>query len=315
MAREETLVFAAVGDALERRTVDELKKRLALLPIDAKVTRKGDIAELIAEYLAGDRLHTLWKRLDKTQKLAVAETLYAADGRFDGIRFAAKYGESPNWGSKTDSWGYSTVPSLLQLFIYESLIPEDLQGRLKEFVPRPDETILETVSDDKLPPYLLRQEQWHDPDTRELVTDTVEIPVVYQGTERVAAVELRSMLRLIEAGKVGVSDTTRLPTAAALKAVAALLEGDDYFPPDPEEDDNVLEPAGPIRAFAWPMIVQAAGLAELSGKKLTLSRAGQKALSAPPHETLRAAWRRWLKTKLLDELRRIRAYPNRPACL
>jgi hypothetical protein len=305
MAREETLVFAAVGDALERRTVDELKKRLALLPIDAKVTRKGDIAELIAEYLAGDRLHTLWKRLDKTQKLAVAETLYAADGRFDGIRFAAKYGESPNWGSKTDSWGYSTVPSLLQLFIYESLIPEDLQGRLKEFVPRPDETILETVSDDKLPPYLLRQEQWHDPDTRELVTDTVEIPVVYQGTERVAAVELRSMLRLIEAGKVGVSDTTRLPTAAALKAVAALLEGDDYFPPDPEEDDNVLEPAGPIRAFAWPMIVQAAGLAELSGKKLTLSRAGQKALSAPPHETLRAAWRRWLKTKLLDELRRI----------
>ena len=53
--------------------------------------------------------------------------------------------------------------------------------------------------------------------------------------------------------------------------------------------------------------MQAAGLAELSGKKLALTRAGQKALTAPPHETLRAAWRRWLKTKLLDELRRVDA--------
>src|SRR5262249_57985804 len=62
---------------------------------------------------------------------------------------------------------------------------------------------------------------------------------------------------------------------------------------------------GSIKAFAWPMIAQAANLAEPHGRKLALTKAGRQALSRPPAETLRAAWRRWLKSKLLDEFRRI----------
>ena len=74
-----------------------------------------------------------------------------------------------------------------------------------------------------------------------------------------------------------------------------------------ELEDEFSEEIGPIRAFAWPMILQAANLAELSGKRLTLTRAGRKALMAPSFETLRSAWQRWLKTKLVDELRRVDA--------
>jgi hypothetical protein len=304
MARDDTPGFATVREALDRRTVDELKKRLALLPTAEKPTRKAEIAALVAEHLEGEKLTALWKRLDKTQQAAVAETLYAAGGQFDGVRFAAKYGESPDWGSR-GRWEYDVIPSLLQLFIYETVIPEDLQARLKEFVSRPAETMLETFPEDKLPQEVTRQVEWWDEGTKKPVRETEKIPVVYQDTERRAAGELPAVLRLTEAGKVAVSDTTRFPTAATLKTVAAVLEGGDYY--GPEDADEDTEEAGPIRAFAWPLIVQAAGLAELSGKKLALTRAGQKALTAPPHETLRAAWRRWLKTKLLDELRRVDA--------
>jgi hypothetical protein len=41
-------------------------------------------------------------------------------------------------------------------------------------------------------------------------------------------------------------------------------------------------------------------MAELGGKKLALGKAGRKALSAPPADTLRLIWKRWLKTTLLD---------------
>lgn len=305
MARDDTPGSPTVRDALDRRTVEELKKLLALLPTAEKPTRKAEIADLVAAHLEGEKMRALWSRLDATQKSAVAETLYAADGQFDGVRFAAKYGDSPDWGSRNVTWRYDVVPSLLQLFIYERVIPEDLQIRLREFVPRPAETVLETFPEDKLPQNVTRQVEWWDADTKKPVRETEKIPVVYRDTERVAAGELPALLRLVEAGKVAVSDTTRLPTAATLKTVASVLDGGDYYGPGDADEDT--EEAGPIRAFAWPLVVQAASLAELSGKRLALTRAGQKALTAPPHETLRAAWRRWLKTKLLDELRRVDA--------
>lgn len=304
MARDDTPAFATVRDALDRRTVEELKKLLALLPTSEKPTRKGEIVDLVAAHLEGDSLDALWGRLDATQQAAVAETLYAADGQFDGVRFAAKYGDSPDWGTSR-GLGYDRTPSLLQLFIQERVIADDLRARLEGFVPRPAETVLETFPADKLPQKVVRPVEWWDQATNKPVRETEDVPVVYRDTERIAAGELQAMLRLVEAGKISVSDTTRFPAAVTLKAVAAVLDGGDYYAP--EDAGEGIEPAGPIRAFAWPLIVQAAGLAELTGKRLALTPAGRKALTAPPHETLRAAWRRWLKTKLLDELRRIDA--------
>ncbi len=44
---------------------------------------------------------------------------------------------------------------------------------------------------------------------------------------------------------------------------------------------------------------------ELSGKRLALTKAGQKALNEAPEKTLQALWKHWLKTTGFDELRRI----------
>jgi len=54
--------------------------------------------------------------------------------------------------------------------------------------------------------------------------------------------------------------------------------------------------AGPIRAFGWPLLVQAGGLAQLSGAPLQLTTAGRKALTASAVETIQTLWTRWLGT-------------------
>ena len=47
------------------------------------------------------------------------------------------------------------------------------------------------------------------------------------------------------------------------------------------------------------------GLTSLNSKKLQLTPAGKKALNAPLSKTIKAIWKKWIKTKVIDELRRI----------
>jgi hypothetical protein len=100
-------------------------------------------------------------------------------------------------------------------------------------------------------------------------------------------------------------DKTSLSSSATVDEVAALLRGGDYYYVPNQPKKKYGQEAGPIKAFAWPLLVQAAGLAEQSGKRLALTKAGRKALSSPAADTLHPCWQRWLKTRLLDELRRI----------
>ena len=54
--------------------------------------------------------------------------------------------------------------------------------------------------------------------------------------------------------------------AATVAAVAEVLDGGDFYP------------AEPIAAFAWPLLLQAGGLAELAGGRLQLTDRGRAAL-------------------------------------
>ncbi|HET7863612.1 MAG TPA: helicase-associated domain-containing protein [Burkholderiaceae bacterium] len=65
------------------------------------------------------------------------------------------------------------------------------------------------------------------------------------------------------------------------------------------------EPIGVIKAFAWPLLLQAAGLIQRQGSKSALSPAGRKALGAAPATVLRTLWQKWLKATLLDEFSRV----------
>jgi hypothetical protein len=85
--------MSKLKEALASHTVDELKSLLRCLPDAAATGKKDDLVNKIHASLAGEGLHALWNRLDDTQRLAVAETLYAVDGVFHRDRFRAKYGK------------------------------------------------------------------------------------------------------------------------------------------------------------------------------------------------------------------------------
>jgi hypothetical protein len=287
---------------LEFINSDDLKK-LAALTEEKPPTRKADLAAVIKRHLDGDRLRTVWQCLDELQRAAVAEVVHSSSTEFLADRFHAKYGRSPNWGA-SDKYGYRRSPSALGFFFYgNGVMPDDLKARLKTFVPRPAEAKVKPLAE--LPvTYDLPYARWNSK-TKTEEKETKPVPLTVRESERPAQRELLSILRLIDSGKVSVSDKTRRASAATIEAITAILEGGDYYPRRPVTNKWHDENAGPIRAFAWPLLVQAGGLARLSGSKVQLTTAGRKALSEPAAETIRTLWSKWIDSTILDELSRI----------
>ncbi len=289
----------------EYMNVGEIKK-LALLTGLPIPTRKADLVDLIVRYLDGDGLRTVWQALDELQRAAVAEVVHGSSAYFAADRFRAKYGGDPAWGS-LDEYRRDEHPTALRFFFYGyeegGGIPPDLKERLKAFVSTPTQAKVKTI--DTLPAtYDRPYERWNNQQkVREKGTEAV--PLTVRDCERSAQRELLSMLRLVDAGKVAVSDKTRRASAPTIDAITAVLDGGDYYPHVPPKDKWYDENAGPIRAFAWPLLIQAGGLAQLSGTRLQLTKGGRKALSEPASETLRALWAKWVNAILLDELSRI----------
>jgi len=288
---------------LNNYTVPMLKRLAGLLESNLP-TRKADIIAVIRKHMEDTgRLRQIWGQLDELQQAAISEVVHSPSERFHSAEFRAKYGSDPDKGH-FNSYGKVDKPSLLGLFIYSGQMPQDLKGRMKAIAPPPRSVQIETVDE---PPDTVSQ-TWLEYDYKSSKSKrrTVDIPVTRLETERGAKHDVHAVLRLIEAGKVRVSTKTRKAAAASRRAIAKILRGGDFYPPQEQADDWTTDP-GHIKAFAWPLIVQSAGLAKLSGKKLQLTRKGKKALSSPPHEVIGKAWKRWLKTKLLDEFNRVNA--------
>ncbi|MGA7236348.1 MAG: hypothetical protein WBY44_11755 [Bryobacteraceae bacterium] len=294
--------MATLKLALASMNVDDLKGLVALTG-EKTPTRKDDITTLLMKYLAGDRLRSVWDRLDDLQRAAVSEVVHSPTSYFDAGRFRAKYGADPNWGSG-DRYRRNQKPSALCFFIYGGrAMPDDIKTRLSAFVPKPRKTTI-TVLEQLPAVYGIPFSRWNAA-TRVQEEGTEDVPLTAHETERSAQRELLSVLRLVDAGKLAVSDKTRRASSSTIEAITAILDRGDYYPRTPVENEWADENAGPIRAFAWPMLIQAGGLAQLSGSRLQLTKAGRKALSDPAAQTIRALWKKWLDTTLIDELARI----------
>lgn len=296
--------ISTVREGLNNYNVEQLKSLLPLLPTQEKPTRKAELVETIFRCLESNCLQNLWKQLDSVQQKAISETVHSMSSHFERERFQAKYSELPKFGTWSH-YGRQNKPTLLRLFFYSfDIMPEDLKTELKAFVPPPKKNQIKSVA--QLPTHIERKGKIFDWETRKYNSYSEELTLEIREMERAASYDLPAVLRLIQTGKISVSDKTRMPTASTQKAITALLQGGDFYRDPPKEErepyDQVI---GSIRAYAWPLLVQAAKLAELSGKKLSLTKAGQRALNAPAEKSLKSVWNKWLKTKLLDELRRI----------
>ena len=313
MVSSSLVTLATVTEGLTFRTVDDLKKLLKLLPIPERPTRKAELVSAIAAYLTGSGLKKCWQDLDELQQATVAEAVYVTGGVYQSAQFRAKYGKSPEWGNRDSYYRYNQPAAKLDLFFYSqstysvgNIIPEDIRAKLRQFVPEPKPLTLQTS--EQLPQTMPIERRYFDFELRKPVRTQEEMPIVLCEMERAAQQDLLAILRFVHLGKVSVSDKTLMPTKATVSAIAPLLQGGDYYAEAEAQPDNEYQQSiGAIKPFAWPMILQGAGLVALDGKKLQLTAAGQKALNADPAKTIKAIWKKWLKTRVLDELRRIDA--------
>lgn len=118
------------------------------------------------------------------------------------------------------------------------------------------------------------------------IADEIELETLGRARE-----QLGIMLELVERGLVRCSAATKKPSAATLRLLAETLPGGDFY-----VDEH-------ISAFAWPMLLQAGGLA--AGTKLELTARGRAALKKNPDEVLLGLWDRWVRGGVIDELSRI----------
>lgn len=112
-------------------------------------------------------------------------------------------------------------------------------------------------------------------------------------TQAEALTNLRTVLELCAAGEVKCSAKTGRPSAATIRAVDTHLADGDFYAGEA------------IASFAWPLLIQAGGLAKLEETRLQPTTRGLAAPGKPPVEVVRHLWQRWLTHAPIDEFSRI----------
>jgi Helicase conserved C-terminal domain len=284
-----------VSEVYEKVNLDTLRPMAKFISPDAP-TRKMDIVPFLIRAMTNeDLVRRLYDKFGELPKAAIQEAVADPLGSINIDRFKAKYGQLPDHGTRDASTRLSLF------FPLGWSIPRDLRAMLQKFVPQPREVSIDST--EELPATVLEQiAAWRVRHGEKQES----IPLRQRLTAPVALREFATVLRLLESGKVKVSDKTRRPSQATVDAIGPfLVDGDFYQREDCSKDSYDPGSDLTIRAYAWPCIIQAAGLATLSGGKLGLSPAGRKALDKPAQEGIRAAWNKWIGTKLFDEFERI----------
>ncbi len=308
MARYDEPELLTASEAFSLLNVADLKPLASL--IGRAPTKKGDLVDMLAHTLENPQeVRSLYANLDEVSQKAVQEATHDPEGLLYQDKFCAKYNRCPDFGGSGLRYGNTKQPKTLRLFFpgYRAL-PTDLRKILLTFVPEPPPLMANTS--DELParvkrPHVNLHSYRSDPDGKE-----VELRVRH--TTRAALHDVKAVLRLIDAGEVKVGDKSRRPSQGALQAIGRVLaEGDFYGEKDQSADDG--DPAADlqIQTFAWPMLLQAAGLA--AGTRLQLTTAGRKATVLPSQEIIRQVWQKWLSTTLLDEFNRINVIKGQQA--
>jgi len=297
--------------ALDGRNVDELKKLVALLPkIATKPTRKAEVIGVLERFLLGGGALQLWEQLKQLEQSAVAEAVHSEEGAFDAGAFKAKYGELPAFDiEEKNRWSRNPTP--LSLIIYRNpqgppSIPPDLREKLQAFVPKPAAAKLKSL--EQIPETPVRQwtSSYFDEKKRTRVYEQHDAPQIVRLTEQAAFQDLRIVLSSIDQEKISVSPKTLLPSKATTALLNDLLREHDFF--ELTQKVNSWDPEiGPVKAFSWPLLVQAAKFAVLRHEKLLLTKTGRAALELPPANTLREVWNAWVTRGIIDEFSRIDA--------
>lgn len=275
------MIYPTLAMALdaEYRT-DDLKK-LAGFICPKVPTRKAERIEAIVGTFFKD-LKKVFEQLSPLGQNAVSETVHTWGGIFEGRMFAAMYSASP-WPRSENSCGVTW--DLIHLFLINGHIPTDLLGKLKSIVPKPPDDEIDYIDAD------IAEDDYFDEEC------------TVRETSRAALANLSTLLNLVADKKIRVSAKTGRATAATVRKLDDLLYDGDWYDSDGNEGDEI----GPIQSFAWPLLLQGGGLAKADGSFLKLTPAGRKALKNDVAGGIKTAWKKWEKTKIIDEFSRVTA--------
>ncbi|MEA3548967.1 MAG: hypothetical protein U9R66_15075, partial [Thermodesulfobacteriota bacterium] len=269
------MIYPTLAMALdaEYRT-DDLKK-LAGFICPKVPTRKADRIEAIVSTIFDDP-KKVFDQLSPLGQNAVSETVHTWGGIFERRMFAAMYSASP-WPRSENIYGVTW--DLLHLFLINGHIPMDLLEKLKSIVPKPPDDEIDYIDD-------ITEDDYFDEDC------------IVRETSRAALANLATLLNLVADKKIRVSAKTGRATAATVRKLDDLLYDGDWY-----DDDEI----GPMQSFAWPLLLQGGGLAKVDGSFLKLTPAGRKALKNDIAGGIKTAWKKWEKTKIIDEFSRVTA--------
>jgi hypothetical protein len=299
-------VILSLNEHLSGLNLEVLKSWLRRVGAgDKTLTRKEQFVRAIEQQLTL-KLSDVVARLSAAERHLLAEA--AHQKRFiTGREFTAKYGTDYPLPRPYYDWNQE-VP-LLVTFIHlpdrsfdssPCLVPS-LSEPLRRLLPPPKGVTVKAIS--AVPRAWPSEQQYQG---GELIR-----PIHTFESERLAPVELARVLRLIQGGKVKVTDATQRPTEATTRLVGETLVAPDFdleMPADhlrSEMARKFYTAAGPVRAHAWPVLVQQCGWAKRKGGGLVLTAAGQEILQQFTPEKFRAGVSRFVGNGEFDELNRI----------
>ncbi|MEW6375950.1 MAG: hypothetical protein AB1502_09220 [Thermodesulfobacteriota bacterium] len=283
---------------LEDLNVDVLKALARKINLPKSLTRKGDLIEAMARKVEKD-LQGVLNYMSNIELLLLAEAAFH-NGRINPSVFSSKYGISaplPNPWMRPDQ---AVLTALMfqrnTLNIYE--VPKELIKPLQDFLPQPAQAKVKTV--DSLPASHLPPKRYsHSPD------QPPRLLHIHEG-EKAVFTELRRVLRLVQAGKIKVTDKGRRPTDSAVRLLLTALDSSDFDLKSPFEETNKYEEkAGAVRAHAWGVLIQQCKWAKPKASTLGLTEAGKEMLNGPDVSRYKDSVEAFLKNDDFDELNRI----------
>ncbi len=281
---------------LERINADVLNELARKLGLSKTVMRKADVIAELDGYV-NENLNELVKSLSETERKLLAEAAYE-DGSVDPVRFQAKYGVACPLPRRPEYRAKGISPLLL-LFGDEygpQQMPRSLAKQLRTIMGKPVPASISVV--ESLPAvYVPPKRGWRE---------MAERPIHVHEGEKIVFPELRSVLKLVQAGKLKVTDKGGRPTEDSVRLISAILVVPDFLvEPPPEETTKYTERSGAIRAHAWAVLVQQCGWAKAKGGRLSLTAQGQELLLSMGPSEFRAGVQRLLVDEEFDEFNRI----------
>ncbi len=275
---------------MDRMKAEDLKKVGRLLGVNKRVTRKADLIESISAYIKDD-LPKVLANCSKQEKLGLAEAAFGG-GILDREAFWGKYGVDCPAPKRYYSHRETPSPFVL-LVACDDIgmlhVADEIAERLRRLLPEPEEAKVKAV-ESELP-------AMHD-----------GRPIHVHSGERVVFHELRRVLGLAQAGKLAVTAKRAAPTDACVRRMSEALALADLELEAPEEERkrwHRYPEAGPVRAYAWGVVVQQCGWCKATGSKLGVTRKGRKMLADGGVEALKEGVERLLGEDDFDELNRI----------